>query len=131
VSTRDIGFARRRLPKASRAVVAAGVIALSLAAWAQPTPDQIARSLGEMEWRASVCGLSTAPIETTLDRYIRRSEAGTLQAQHLREEMLAGRAEYERIFGRHVDCDNVAAETADLIAKTDRYGLRPSGLPSR
>lgn len=35
--------------------IAAAVIATatSLAAYAQPTPDQIARRLGEMEWHAS------------------------------------------------------------------------------
>jgi hypothetical protein len=104
--------------------IAVILVVVSLAARAQPTPDEIARSLGEMEWHASVCRLPTAPLEAALDRYIERIQAGALQAHHLREELLAGRSEYERLFGRRVNCDRTAAEIADLVAKTDRYGLR-------
>jgi hypothetical protein len=81
-------------------------------------------SLGEMEWYASVCRLPTAPLEATLERYIQRIQAGALQAHHLRDEMVAGRAEYERIFGGHLNCSKAAGEVADLIAETERYGLR-------
>jgi hypothetical protein len=98
--------------------------ASSLAAYAQPTPDQIARSLGEMEWHAAVCRLPTAPLEAALERYIQRIQAGTLEAQHLRQELLAGRSEYERTLGRSMSCDGAAAEVTGIIAKTDQYGLR-------
>jgi hypothetical protein len=96
--------------------------ALPLMAYAQPTADQIARDLGEMEWHASVCHLATAPLEAALDRYIKRVQAGPLEADHLRQEMLAGRAEYERLLGGHMKCDGAASQVADIIAKTDRYG---------
>jgi hypothetical protein len=60
--------------------------------------------------------------QAALERYIQRIQAGSLEAQHLRQEMLAGRAEYERMFGGHINCDKAAAEVADMIAKTDQYG---------
>ena len=107
-----------------RSFAAAIIVAMSLPAHAEPTPDQIAGSLGEMEWHASVCHLPTAPLEAALERYIQRIQAGSLEAQHLRQEMLAGRAEYERMFGGHMNCDKAAEEVADMIAKTDQYGLR-------
>ena len=52
--------------------IAAGVVmvAVSLTARAEPAPDQVARSLGEMEWHASVCHLPTAPLKAALERYI-------------------------------------------------------------
>ncbi|MGA8755236.1 MAG: hypothetical protein WB611_02740 [Stellaceae bacterium] len=99
------------------------MIAISLAAYAEPTPDQIARNLGEMEWHASVCHLPTAPLEAALERYIQRTQAGALEAQHLRQEMLAGRAEYERMLGGNMNCDQAASQVTDIIGKTDRYGL--------
>jgi hypothetical protein len=104
--------------------IAVILIAGSLTAHAQPTPDEIARSLGEMEWHASVCRLPTAPLEAALERYIQRIQAGSLQAQHLRQEMLAGRTEYERTIGGYLNCDQAAAAVADVIATTDHYGLR-------
>ena len=97
--------------------------AVSLAAYAQPTPDLVARGLGEMEWHASVCHLATAPLEAALERYIKRIQAGSLEADHLRQEMVAGRAEYEKDLGRHVNCNGADSEVADAIAKTDQYGL--------
>lgn len=96
----------------------------SFSADAQPTPDQIAGSLGEMEWHASVCHLPTAPLEAALERYVQRIQAGALEAAHLRQEMLAGRTEYERVLGGNMNCDNVAAEVANIIAKTDKIGVR-------
>jgi hypothetical protein len=102
------------------ATIASGI---SFAAYAQPTPDQITRNLGEMEWHASVCHLPTAPLEAALERYIQRIQAGALEAGHLRREMLAGRAEYERLFGSHMNCDGAAAQVADTIARIDHYGL--------
>ena len=106
-------------------IIAATVVgtAVSLAAYAQPTADQVARSLGEMEWHASVCHLPTAPLEAALERYIKRIQAGSLEADHLRQEMVAGRAGYEHDIGGHMNCSGAAAEVADIIAKTDRYGL--------
>ena len=106
-----------------RSFAAAIIVAMSLPAHAEPTPDQIAGSLGEMEWHASVCHLPTAPLEAALERYIQRIQAGSLEAQHLRQEMLAGRAEYERMFGGRMNCDKAAEEVADIIAKADQYGL--------
>ena len=107
------------------AVILSGLLtAVSPAAYAEPTPDQVAQSLGEMEWHASVCHLPTAPLEAALDRYIQRIQAGALQADHLRQEFLTGRAEYERILGRNMNCDGAAAEVASIIAKTDQYRPR-------
>jgi hypothetical protein len=105
--------------------IAAAVImaAVSLTAHAESTADQIARSLGEMEWHASVCHLPTVPLEAALERYIQRIQAGSLEAEHLRQEMLAGRAEYERFPGSHMNCGNAAVEVSDTIARVDRYGL--------
>jgi hypothetical protein len=100
------------------------LLAIGPAANAQSTPDEIARSLGEMESHASVCRLPTAPLEAALERYIRRIQAGAMEAQHLRQEMLAGRTEYERVLGRDLNCDKADTEVAALIAKTDKYGLR-------
>lgn len=71
-----------------------------------------------------MCHLPTAPLEAALERYIQRNQAGALEAGHLRQEMLAGRAEYERFPGNHMNCDNAAAEVANLIAKTDKIGPR-------
>jgi hypothetical protein len=105
------------------AVAIAGAV-ISRVAYAQPTSDQIANSLGEMEWHASVCHLPTAPLEAALERYIKRVQAGPLEADHLRQEMLAGRADYERMLGRHMNCDGAASEVTNIIAKTDQYGLR-------
>jgi hypothetical protein len=90
--------------------------------YAQSTPDEMARSLGEMEWHASVCRLPTAPLEAARERMIGRIQAGSLDAEHLRQELLAGRAEYERLFGSHMNCATAADEVAGLIAKTDKYG---------
>jgi hypothetical protein len=113
--------ARPLMPRSTGGFVAAIIGAvLSLMAYAQPTADQIARDLGEMEWHASVCHLPTAPLEAALERYIKRVQAGPLEADHLRQEMLAGRAEYERMLGRHMNCNGAASEVADIIAKTDR-----------
>ena len=53
------------------------MIAISLAAYAEPTPDQIARNRRD-EWHASVCHLPTAPLEAALERYIQRTQAGAL-----------------------------------------------------
>jgi hypothetical protein len=106
-----------------RSFAAAMMVAMPLAAHAEPPPDQVALTLGEMEWHASVCHLPTAPLEAALDRYIQRIEAGSLEAQHLRQEMLAGRVEYERMFGGHINCDKAGAEVAEAIAKSDQYGL--------
>jgi hypothetical protein len=105
-------------------VMAAVTIAASAAAYAEPTPDQVARSLGEMEWHASVCHLPTAPLEAALERYIQRVQAGALEADHLRKELLAGRAEYERAIGGHMNCNGAADEVAGIIAKTDQYPQR-------
>lgn len=74
-----------------------------------------------MEWHASVCHLPTAPLEAALERYIQRIQAGSIEAQHLRQEMLAGRAEYERLLGRQMNCNGAADEVAASIAKTDQY----------
>jgi len=104
-------------------IIAIIVITLSLSAHAQPTPDQIARSLGEMEWHASVCHLATAPLEAALERYIKRIQAGSLEADHLRQEMVGGRAGYEHDIGSPMNCNGAAAEVAAIIAKTDQYGL--------
>ncbi len=104
--------------------IAITATAVSVAAYAEPTPDEVARSLGEMEWHASVCRLPTAPLEAALERYIKRVQAGSLEAEHLRQEMVAGRAEYERMLGGHMNCDGAASEVANMIAKTDQYGLR-------
>ncbi len=108
------------------AVGAAIAIALGipLAARAQSTPDEIARRLGEMEWHASVCHLPTAPLEAALERYLERLQSGALEAQHLRQELLAGRAEYERLFGGRMNCAGAADEVAAIIAKTDQSGPR-------
>ena len=104
--------------------IAAGVVmvAVSLTARAEPAPDQVARSLGEMEWHASVCHLPTAPLEAALERYIQRVQAGALEAKHLRQEMLAGRAEYERLLGSNMNCDGAPTEMANAIARVDQYG---------
>ncbi len=111
-----------------RIQLAVGAIAIalgiSLAARAQSTPDEITRRLGEMEWHASVCHLPTAPLEAALERYIQRLQSGALEAQHLRQELLAGRAEYERLLGGRMDCAGAADEIAAIIAKTDRSGPR-------
>jgi hypothetical protein len=114
------------MSKLAKFAVSAGLsaIVMASAAHAQPTPDQVARSLGEMEWHASACHLPTAPIEAALDRYIRRTQRGAIEADHLQKEFLAGREEYERVFGSHISCADVAAQIAAVIAKTDRYGLR-------
>ena len=105
-------------------ILALMTVVVAFAVHAQPTSDQIARSLGEMEWHASVCRLPTAPLEAALDRYLQRVQAGPLEAEHLRQEMLAGRTEYEQVFGSHINCQDAAAGVADIIEKTDRYGLR-------
>jgi hypothetical protein len=103
--------------------IALVLIAAPLTAHSQPTPDEIARSLGEMEWHASVCRVPTAPIEAALERLIQRIQAGSLEATHLRHEMLVGRTEYDRTIGTYLNCDQAAAAVADLIAKTDHYRL--------
>jgi hypothetical protein len=102
------------------ALTTLAVAAVPAAGYAQPTPDEMARSLGEMQWHAAACHLPTAPLEAALERYIQRTEAGPIEAQHLRQEFLAGRTEYERSFGSHMRCDGAAAEIAAVIAKTDR-----------
>jgi hypothetical protein len=116
------------MSKITRFVALAALVATagSLAAHAQaePTADQVARSLGEMEWHASVCHLPTAPLEAALERYSQRVRAGSLEAEHLSQELLTGRAEYERLFGSHMNCDGAAAEVAAIIAKIDGYGTR-------
>ena len=104
--------------------IAAGVImvAVSLTAHTEPAPDQVARSLGEMEWHASVCHLPTAPLEAALERYIQRVQAGPLEAKHLRQEMLTGRAKYERLLGSNMNCDGAPTKIANAIARVDQYG---------
>jgi hypothetical protein len=67
---------------------------------------------------------ATAPLETALERCTKHIGAGALEAQHLREEMVGGRAEYERLFGSHMNCDGAPGEVDAIIAKTDRYGPR-------
>ena len=51
-----------------RFFAAAMMVAMPLAAHAEPAPDQVALTLGEMEWHASVCHLPTAPLEAALER---------------------------------------------------------------
>jgi len=63
-----------------------------------------------------ICGI-------TLERFIKRIQAGPLEAEHLRQEMIAGRTEYERVFGSHLSCNDAASQVADIIGKTDQYGL--------
>jgi hypothetical protein len=111
------------LTKCAALAAAAGAV-MPLSGHAQPTPDQVARSLGEMEWHASACHLPTAQLEAAIERYIQRTQAGALEAQHLRQEFLAGRAEYERSFGSHISCEGANTQIADIIAKTDQYGVR-------
>ncbi|MGC2204153.1 MAG: hypothetical protein WA633_28920 [Stellaceae bacterium] len=97
--------------------------AIAFAAHAESTPDQTARRLGRMEWHASVCHLPTAPLEDALERYIGRIHAGALEADHLRQEMVAGRAEHERLLGSRMNCDGAAAEVATTIEQIDKIGL--------
>jgi hypothetical protein len=111
--------------------IAAGLImvAAALTAHTEPAPDQVARSLGEMEWHASVCHLPTAPLEAALERYIQRIQAGALEAKHLRQEMLAGRAEFERLLGSNMNCNSAPSEVANAIAKVTSMGLTENTLP--
>jgi hypothetical protein len=79
-------------------------------------PDGIAGSLGAVMAMASMCGRPTAPIESELERFLKKIGAGPLEADRLRQQMMNGAAGYRRIMTGSVDCQTVDKRIAENIA---------------